>query len=144
MIVDLTGVAIRELLANAGVTAIAGQKVRPEWASNESPPGVIVEGLTTTYNLGPGTRSLGIQVPLFVAKCYGAPTGAQGGRVQASQLANAVVEAMNMRGPRRDTSGRLVYASVVESGGDRGVDPDTKWPHVDVVFRIVGAQQAVA
>lgn len=138
MIVDLTGVAIRELLANAGVTAIVGQKVRPEWASNESPPGVIVEGLTTTYNLGPGTRRLGLQVPLFIAKCYGTT------RPQASQLANAVVEAMNVRGPRKDASSRLVYASLVESGGDPVTDPDTKWPHSDVVFRLVGAQQAAA
>jgi hypothetical protein len=138
MIVDLTGVAIRELLANAGVTAIAGQKVRPEFASNEAPPAVIVEGLTIGYSLGPGTRNLGIQTPMFVAKCYGA------NRVQASQLANAVVEAINMRGPRTDSSGRLVYASLVETGGDPDVDPVTGWPHSDVVFRLIGAQKAVA
>lgn len=138
MIVDLTGVAIRELLANTGVTTIAGQKVRPEFGSNEGPPAVIVEGLTIGYSRGPGTRRLGLQVPMFVAKCYGVT------RPQASQLANAVVEAMNMRGPRKDSSNRLVYASLVESGGDPELDPDTKWPHSDVVFTLIGAQQAAA
>lgn len=143
MIVDLTGVVIRELLANAGVTTIVGQRVRPEFASNESPPAVIVEGLSRTFSLGPGTRRLGLQVPLYIAKCYGDVTSAQGGRVQAAQLANAVVEAMNERGPRKDGSNRLVFGSLVETT-DPDVDPVTNWPHVDVVFRLVGAQQAVA
>ena len=137
MIVDLTGVAIREILAFPAVNTIVAQKVRGEWAQGESPPGVIVEGLTTTYNLGPGTRRLGLQVTLYVARCYGAT------KPQASQLANAVVEAMNVRGPRTDASGRLVLASLVETGGDPETDPVTGWPHSDVVFRLVGAQQAV-
>jgi len=43
-----------------------------------------------------------------------------------------------------DSSGRLVYASLVESGGDPDVDPVTNWPHSDVTFRLIGAQAAVA
>ena len=138
MIVDLTGKAITELLANAGVTAIVGQKVRGEWAVGEGPPGVLIRQLGTTYNLGPGTRRLGLQVPMLAALCYGVT------RPQASQLGNAVVEAVNMRGPRKDASGRLVLASLVEGGGDVELDPDTKWPFATVTFRLIGAQQAVA
>jgi hypothetical protein len=138
VIVDLTGMAIREILAFPAVTSIAGQKVRPEFASNEGPPAVIVEGLAIDYNPGGGTRRLGLQAPMFVAKCYGVT------KPQASQLANAVVEAVNMRGPRKDATGRLVWMSLVDSGGDPDVDPLTKWPHSDVTFTYLGAQQAAA
>ena len=138
MIVDLTGKVITELLANAAVTAIVGQKVRGEFASNEGPPAVIVSQLGISYQVGSGTRRLGLQVPLFAAKCYGAT------RPQASQLANAVVEAINVRGPRRDAAGRQVHMSLVESGGDVVLDPDIRWPFATVTFRFVGGQQAVA
>lgn len=138
MIVDLTGKAITELLADAGVTGIVGAKVRPEFAANEGPPAVIVEQLGIDYNPGGGTRRLRLQAPLFAAKCYGAT------RVQASQLANAVVEAVELRGPRKDASGRLVWASLVEGGGDVIADPVTKWPFATVTFTFLGAQRAAA
>jgi hypothetical protein len=135
-IVDLTGKAITELLANAAVTAIVGQKVRAEFASNEGPPAVIVRQLGINYNPGGGTRRLGLQQPMFAALAYGVT------RVQASQLANAVVDAMNMRGPRKDASGRLVWQSLVEGGGDVELDPTTGWPFATVTFTYLGAQQA--
>lgn len=138
MIVDLTGKAITELLANAGVTAIVGQKVRAELASNEGPPAVIVRALGIDYSPMGRTRRARLQAPLFAALCYGVT------RVQAAQLANAVVEAMELRGPRRDASGRLVFISLVEGGGDVVLDPDTRWPFGTVTFSLVGAQQAVA
>ena len=138
MIVDLTGKAITELLANAAVTAIVGQKVRGEFASNEGPPAVIVSQLGISYSPFGQTRRARLQAPLFAAKCYGVT------RVQASQLANAVAEAMELRGPRKDASGRLVHISLVDSGGDIELDPTTKWPFGTVIFRLIGAQQAVA
>lgn len=136
MIVDLTGMAIREILAFPAVTAIVGQKVRGEWALNETPPGVIVESLGIDYNPGGGTRRLGLQEPTYAAKCYH-PT-----RTGCSQLANAVVEAINLRGPRKDSSGRLIWLSLVDSGGDVVLDPVRKWPFATVHFRLLGAQQA--
>jgi hypothetical protein len=136
--VDLTGKAITELLTNAAVTAIVGQKVRSEFASNESPPAVIVEALGIDYSPFGQTRRARLQAPMFAAKCYGAT------RVQASQLANAVAEAMEIRGPRKDASNRQVFISLVESGGDVILDPITKWPFATVTFRLIGAQQAVA
>lgn len=138
MIVDLTGKAITELLATAGVTAIVGAKVRPEFASNEAPPAVIVEPLGIDYSPMGQTRRARLQAPTFAAKCFGVT------RVQASQLANAVVEAVELRGPRKDASGRLVHLSIVTSGGDVVLDPVTKWPFATVVFTYIGAQQAVA
>lgn len=137
-IVDLTGMVIVEIRDFPAVTAIVGQKTRPEWADGEGPPGVIIDGLAIDYAPGGGTRRLGLQAPMFVAKCYGAT------RPQASQVANAVVEAINLRGPRKDATGRLIWMSLVDSGGNPDIDPDTKWLHVDVVFSVLGAQQAAA
>jgi hypothetical protein len=137
-IVDLTGKAITELLANAAVTAIVGQKVRPEFASDEAPPAVIVRQLVINYSPMGNTRRTRIQAPLFAALCYGVT------KPQASQLANAVVEAVELRGPRRDASGRLVYLSLVEGGGDVELDPSTKWPFATVTFTFIGSQRAVA
>lgn len=138
MIVDLTGKAITELLAATGVTGIVGQKVRGEFATGESPPAVIVEALAIDYSPMGQTRRARLQAPTFAAKCYGVT------RVQSSQLANAVVEAIELRGPRQDASGRLVFISLVASGGDVLLDPVTKWPFATVIFSLVGAQRAVA
>lgn len=138
MIEDLTGMAILELRTNAGVAAIVGEKVRPEWADGEGPPGVLIRQLGITYSRGPGTRRLGLQAPMLAALCYGVT------RPQAAQLANAVVEAVNARGPRTDASGRLVFGSLVEGGGDVVLDPDTRWPFATVTFELVGAQVVVA
>lgn len=135
---DLTGMVITEIRDNAAVTAIVGQKTRPEWGANEGPPGVIIEGLGIDYDPGGGTRRLRLQAPTFIAKCYGT------NRPQARQVANAVVEAVNLRSARKDSSGRLIYLSLVDSGGDMDVDPVTKWPHADVVFSVLGAQLAAA
>jgi len=137
-IVDLTGKAITELLTNAAVTAIVGQKVRSEFASDEGPPAVVIAQLGISYSPMGQTRRTRIQAPLFAAKCYGVK------RVQASQLANAVVEAMELRGPRKDASNRLVYISLVEGGGDVILDPVTKWPFSTVTFTLIGSQRAVA
>lgn len=138
MIVDLTGKAISELLADAGVSAIVGQKVRGELGAGEGPPAVIVRSLDVSYSVGPGTRRLRLQVPVFAALCYGVT------RPQASQLANAVVEAIELQGPRRDASGRQVLLSLVEGGGNVELDPTTKWPFATVTFSFVGGQRAVA
>lgn len=138
MIRDLTGMAITELLADAGVAAIVGQKVRGEFAANEGPPAVIVEALGINYDPGGGSRRLRLQQPMFAAQCYGVT------RVQTAQLANAVVEAVELRGPRKDASGRLVWLSLVEGGGDVVLDPFTKWPVATVTFTYLGAQRAAA
>lgn len=137
-VVDLTGTAIRELLANTAITAIVGQRVRAELASNEGPPAVVIRALGIDYSPMGQTRRARLQAPMFAALCYGVT------RVQASQLANAVVEAMELRGPRRDASGRLVYLSLVEGGGDVELDPDTRWPQSTITFRLIGSQRAVA
>jgi len=136
MIVDLWGMVSNELKANAGIIAIVGDRIRSEWAQNDAAPIVILTQLAITYNRGPGTRRLGIQVPMFAANCYGVT------RPQASQLANAVVEAVNMRGPRID-AGRLVYLSLVEGGGDTEIDPSLKLPFATVTFSYIGSQVAV-
>jgi hypothetical protein len=137
-IVDLTGMAITEIRDFPAVSAIVGQKVRPELGQNEGPPAVVIESLTIDYNPFGRTRGAGLQAPLFAAKCFGMT------RPQASQLANAVVEAVELRRARTDASGRLVFISLVEGAGDVVLDPVTKWPTATVTFSFVGAQHAVA
>ena len=97
-----------------------------------------MRALGVTYSPGGGTRRLRLQLPTYAALCFGVT------RVQAAQLGNAVVEAMELRGPRRDASGRQVLLSLVEGGGNVELDPVTKWPFATVTFRLVGGQRAVA
>lgn len=133
-VVDLTGVAILEIAAWPDVLAIAGTKVYPEWAADDKPPAVIVEQLAIDYSPLGATRRARLQAPSFAAKCYGAT------RVQAAQLGNAVVDCVELRGPRR-SSGRVVYTSLVDAGGAVELDPLTKWPYATVIFRLIGSQR---
>jgi hypothetical protein len=136
--IDLTGKAITELLSFTSITGIVGQRVRGEFASDEEPPAVIVEQLGIDYSPFGQTRRARLQAPTFAANCFGTT------RVQAAQLGNAVAEAMELRGPRKDATGRLVYLSVVDSGGNVILDPVTRWPFATVIFTLTGAQVAVA
>jgi hypothetical protein len=135
-IVDLTGMAIVEIRDFPAVTAIVGQKTRPEFATGEEPPAVIIEGLGVDYHPIPGASRARLQTELLIAKCYGTD------RKQAFQLRNAVAEAIDLRGIRT-SSGKLVFISLAESGADVELDPVTKWPHADLMFTYLGAQAAV-
>lgn len=135
-IVDLTGMAIVEIRDFPAVSAIVGQKTRPEFGANEGPPAVIIESLGIDFNPTPRVRRARLQAPMFIAKCYGTS------RQQAVQVRNAVVEAVELRGIRT-SGGRLVFVSLVEGGGGVELDPVTKWPHADLTFSYLGAQQAV-
>lgn len=137
MIVDLTGKAVVEIRDFPAVAAITPRVRGGELASGDGPPAIVIARLAVDFSPFGATRRMGIQAPLFAANCYGAD------RRQAAQLADAVVEAINLRGPRRDAQNRLVYLSLVEGGGDVVLDPDTRWPTATVTFSFVGAQQAV-
>ena len=136
-IVDLTGMAITEIRDFPAVSAIVGEKTRPEWGKAEGPPGVIIEGLAIDFNPVPRVRRARLQAPMYVAKCYGQT------KVQAVQVRNAVVEAVELRGPRVDAAGRLVFISLVEGGGEVELEPNTNWPVCTVTFSLLGAQQAI-
>jgi hypothetical protein len=136
-IVDLTGMAIVEIRDFPAVTAIVGQKTRPEFLANEGPPAVIIESLAIDFNPMPRVRRARLQAPMFVAKCYGQS------RQQAAQVRNAVIEAVELRGPRRGSGDRYVILSLVDGGSAAELEPNTKWPRADVTFTYLGAQQAV-
>lgn len=139
MTVDLTGVAVTNIRDWPSVAAITPRVRGGELAPNDAPPAVVVALLTISYTpFGPGNRRAGLQAPLFAANCFGLT------RQQAAQLANAVVDAVNLRGPRKDAQGRYVALSLVESGGDIALDPVTSWPFATVTFTFIGAAQAVA
>lgn len=137
MTVDLTGKAVTEIRDFAAVAAITARVRGGELASNDAPPAIVIRDLGIDYSPLGRTRRARLQAPLFAALCFGVT------RVQAAQLAGAVVDAVNLRGPRKDASGRLVYLSLVEGGGDVILDPDTRWPFATVTFTLIGAQQAV-
>lgn len=138
LVVDLTGVAVREVRDFPLVAAITTRVRGGELAPDDVPPAIRIVSLGIDYSPLGRTRRAKLQAPLFAAECFGVT------RVQASQLANAVVAAVELRGPRVDATGRLVYMSLVEGGGDVVLDPNTRWPFATVTFMYVGAQQAVA
>jgi hypothetical protein len=136
-IVDLTGKAVTEIRDFPAVAAITPRVRGGELAPGDGPPAIVIVRLAVDYNPGGTTRRMRIQAPMFAANCFGAD------RRQAAQLADAVVEAIDLRGPRRDVQNRLVYLSLVEGGGDVVLDPVTRWPTATVTFSFIGAQQAV-
>jgi hypothetical protein len=138
MIQDLTGPTITEVATFPAVIAIASTKVAGEIGQGWTPPMVIIEVLAIDYSPFGRTRRARLQAPIFAAKCYG------GTRIQASQLGNAVAEAMELRGPRIKSTGKVFYLSLVTSGGDVVLDPLTKWPYSTVIFTVIGHQFAVA
>lgn len=135
--VDLTGVAVVEVRDAAAVAAITPRVRGGELAGDDAPPAVAISALGIGYSPFGQTRRARLQEAMFAAKCYG------GTRIQAAQLGNAVAGAIEVRGPRKDASGRLVYLSLVESAGTVELDPDTRWPFSTVIFSLIGAQQAV-
>jgi hypothetical protein len=136
--VDLTGKAVTEIRDFAAVAAITPRVRGGELADNDAPPAVIVRPLAIDYSPFGQTRRARLQAPLFAALCYGVT------RVQAAQLAGAVVDAVNLRGPRKDAQNRLIYLSLVEGDGEVVLDPDTRWPFATVTFTFIGAAGAVA
>lgn len=143
-VVDLTGVAVSEVrdfpLVSAITPRVRGGELtgKSKAYSGDVPPAIVIVALGIDYSPLGRTRRAKLQAPLFAARCYGVT------RIQASQLANAVVAAVELRGPRVDATGRLVHMSLVEGGGDVVLDPDTRWPFATVTFTLIGAQQAVA
>lgn len=138
MIVDLTGKAITEIRDYPAVAAITARVRSGELDDDDVAPAVVIVSLGIDYSPFGRTRRAKLQAPVFAANCYGLT------RPQASQLANAVVEAINLRGPRNDASGRLVFMSLVESSGNVILDPVTTWPFATVIFTLYGVQAAVA
>lgn len=137
-IVDLTGVAVREIRDFPLVSAITTRVRGGELASDDTPPAIVIVSLGISYSPLGQTRGARLQAPIFAARCYGA------NRPQAAQLANAVVAAVELRRARIDAQGRLVHLSLVESGGESELDPTTRWPYATVTFTYIGAQVAVA
>lgn len=138
MTVDFTGVAVVNIRDWPSVAAITTRVRGGELAQGDAPPCVIVRKLTPDYDPFGGTRRAGLQRPLFAALCFG--TTYQ----QAAQLAGAVVDAVNLRGPRKDAQGRYVALSLVEGGDGPTLDPATGWVTETVTFTFIGAAQAVA
>lgn len=138
MTVDLTGKAVTEIRDYTAVAAITPRVRGGELADNDAPPAVVIRAIDIDYSPFGRTRRARLQAPLFAALCYGVT------RIQAAQLAGAVVDAVNLRGPRKDAQNRLIYLSLVEGDGEVVLDPDTRWPFATVTFTYIGAAGAVA
>lgn len=135
--IDPTGAVITFLRANAGVTGIAGVKVRGEVLAGEEPPLVVVEeNAVSRRPFGPGSGRLGMQLSTVLIRCYGgdSPTGA----IQARQLAGAVSDCLHGARPGVVNGKQLLLTYAVDIGGpDR--DPLTRWPFRPVVADIYAA-----
>lgn len=138
MTVDLLGKAVTEIRDNAAVAAITPRVRGGELFDDDAPPAVVIRGLSNNFSPFGRTRRARLQSPTLVALCYGLD------RQKADELANAVTSAVNLKGPRRDASGRLVHLSLVDSHGPTDLDPATRWPLRTVLFRMIGAQDAIA
>lgn len=137
MTVDMLGMAVVMIRDDAGVAAITPRVRGAERAPNDAAPLVIVRKLGADY--APfGARRARLQRQLFAAVCVGSTF------IQAGQLAGAVVDAVNLKGPRRDASGRYLAISLVEGGGDATNDPQTGDATETVTFTFTGGAQAPA
>lgn len=84
------------------------------------------------------TGRAGLQGVTVSALCFG--TSYQ----QAAQLYGAVSDAIHMKGPRRDSSGRQIYLSIDESDGGATLDPDTRWLTETGVISVIAAAQPIS
>ncbi len=128
------------LKADTGVTAIAAAaNISSEFTS--VPCVQLVDTATSMRPFGPGSGRLGLQRWIGVAKCYAgdSPTGA----ITARNLAGAVIDALDLLGPKYGTSDR--YTAQIQASDMDGMerDPDTRYPHYDVVIEAVAATEAV-
>lgn len=127
--------SIRDFPAVAAITSLVRGAALAE---NDQPPAVVLRRLGVTRDPFGRSPKAGLEGVTIAALCYGSTPQ------QAAQLYGAVSDAVHMRGPRKDASGRLIFLSIDESGGQATLDPDTRWPTETCVINVIAAAQVVA
>lgn len=137
--IDPLGFLLTTIRDDATVAAITPRVRGGELEKDDAAPAVLLRrGPVNRSPTGPNARRVGLQGVTVTALCFGATYQ------QAAQLYGAVSDAVNLKGPRRDGTGRLIFVSIDESGGDPVLDPDTRWPTETCVINVIAAAQPVA
>lgn len=137
---DPFGHVLAILKADAGILAlVAAGNVSSEFTST---PCVWLSDLSSTNRpFGPNSGRLGLQGWAGVAKCYASDTAT--GAILARQIAGAVVDALDLKGPRYGSSDRYIAQLQAPEMDGMERDPDTRYPHYDVVVNAIAAKEAV-
>lgn len=134
--VDVMGELVRELRADAGVSAIVGTHVWgeevPANAGNDPRPFVTIRELGVRREKRTPVMQVRVSV-LCVAKTH----------QLASALYGAVSDALHNQGPRVN-SGVGIWRSSEESGGQTLIDPQLRWPQKVAIYEVFAVSQAVA
>ena len=137
--IDPLGFLLVTIRDNPAVNAIVAGRVRGgELAEGDAAPAVVLRRLGVTRSPMGRTGRAGLEGVTISALCFGTTY------VQAAQLYGAVSDAIHMKGPRRDASGRQIFLSVDESDGGAALDPDTRWPTETATIFVVAAAQPLS
>jgi len=134
-------VAVRSyLVANAGVSALAGTRVfvaeLPSAEADSMPRGAVVLSAAGGAQSGPGARShVEAGTTRIDVRCYGSS------HVEASALHYAVLTALKAIG-RTFVDGTLLHSCVVEGGPFSLREPDVDWPLVLSTYSLLAAEVA--
>lgn len=137
---DPMGALITELRGDPDVAALVAARVR---GFEPAPGDALGAGsyrafvVLSALDVPPHPR-LPITFADYAVRCYGAtPQGAWA-------VWGAVVKALHQVGPRTKSNGLLIYKTLVRSGGEQELDPDTRQPVVIGTVGVIATTQAVA
>jgi hypothetical protein len=135
---DPTGYILTTIRDNAAVAALTTRIRGGEPAPGDAlGPGAYVPFVVLTQLGRTRETRVPVQEVRILAKCYAATHQA------AAALAGAVSDAVHHVGPRRNSTGVLIWASF-DDGGEGGTkDPDTGQPMSSVVISVTAATQLV-
>lgn len=136
--IDPLGFLLTTIRDFPAVAAITTRVRGGELASNDVAPAVVLRRLGVTRSPMGNTARAGLEGVTIAALCFGLTYQA------AAQLYGAVSDAVHMKGPRKDASGRQIFLSVEESGGEATLDPDTRWITETCVINVIAAAQPIA
>lgn len=126
---DPLGKLLTEIRSNTAVAAlttkIRGGEPAPGDASTPYQRFVVLVRLGNER-----AKRAGMQTVRIAARCYGTSYG------DAAALAGAVSDAVHNIGPRRNSTGVLIFRSYDDIGLGATADPATGQPHEDIVIEV--------
>ena len=136
--IDCLGFLLTGIRDSPAVAAITTRIRGGEPAAGDAlGPGSYVPFVVLT-NLGSRREPrAAMQTVRIAARCYGASFPL------AAALAGAVSDAVSNIGPRRSSSGVLIYRTYDDIGLGAEKDPDTGQPHQDLIVEVFAATVAV-
>lgn len=136
---DPMGSLIRELTADADVSALVGNRVRgfQPGPGDAAGPGAFQAFIVLTALSVPPDMNVPITFAEYGLRCYGSTPQ------NAWAVWGAAVKALHQVGPRTKSNGLLFLRSFILAGGQQDMDPDTKQPVVTGSIRLTASLQSV-